>query len=141
MVGREAEQGTSKTESPKDKVCWKVITKLLKGGYSVKVHHGIKIKCHLFMNQVCKFMDQEQPCIPSSASDLLCQTAAVLLGCSCSVSAVIMTVFKVGLLQFFYHLLTCNQSLLSQDQQCNRSRLHCHSSKTREHFAMTLEEQ
>ena len=55
---------------------------MLKEGYSVKVHHQIKIKRWIFMNQGRKFMDQEQLCIPSSASDLLRQTAAVLFGCS-----------------------------------------------------------
>lgn len=34
------------------------------------------------MNQGRKFMGQEQLCIPSSASDLLCQAASVSFGCS-----------------------------------------------------------
>lgn len=69
-------QGTSATEPPKHQVWGKLITKVLKEGYSVRVPCQIKMKCGLFMNRGCKFMDQD----PSSQP--LCQTAAAWFGCS-----------------------------------------------------------
>lgn len=117
-----------KQSPPKHQVCRKLITKLLKEGYGVSIPHHIKIKCGLFMNQGCKFMDQEQLHTPQPPPNLCVRQQLLGLAAPWAGRAVLVTVPKVGM-QGFLQFLTWIQSPFSWDQQCSRSSTHFHGPK------------
>lgn len=87
-----------------------------------------KIKWGLFMNQGCKFTDQERLRVPRPAPSLCVRQQLFGLAARWAARAVLVTAPKVGM-QGFLQLLTWIQSLFSSHQQCSRPSTHFHSSK------------
>lgn len=127
-ISKENAQGTSETEPSKNQVWGKLMTKLLKGGYSLRVPCQIKIKCGLFVNQACKFMDREWLCVPWPAPKLCVRQQLLDLAAPWAGRALLLAAPKVGM-QGFLQFLTWIQSPFSWDQQCSRSSAHFHSTK------------
>lgn len=70
----------------------------------MRVPNQIKIKCGLFMNQECQFMDQEWLCIPWPAPNLCVRQQLFDLAAPWAGKALLLAVPKVGMQGFLWFL-------------------------------------